>query len=309
VVIPVFNGEKFIGQALESVFSQTYKDFEVICIDDGSSDGSPEVIAQYGGKVRYFRQENAGPSSARNAAMNMSRGEFIAFLDQDDLWYPDKLRLQMDYLKRHPDVAMVHSNINISRDDVVIHHGLPIERRQNGSSVFEELYLGNFINSITVVARRKIFDIIGLFDEDFRMAQDYDLWMRIASRFKIAYQDEIMAEYRLHDNNSSRNNIAVIKDDLNILYKMRSLYPSLVSSIPVEKVRKRYFTKYYMQGYAYFCQHDLRNARMSFLKSLKYKKMSIRSYIYVLSTYFPRETIDRIRNIKRKVQYLSIRKA
>ncbi|MFC1657044.1 glycosyltransferase [Candidatus Moduliflexota bacterium] len=303
VVIPVYNGEKHIREALESVFKQTYQDYEVVCVDDGSTDSSHEIIKGYGKRVVCCKQENAGPSSARNKAIRMSRGEFVAFLDQDDVWYPDKLEQQVGYLKRNPDVAMVHSNINISMDDKVVHNGLEIGKRQYGSNVFEELCLGNFINSITVVIRRTVLDKIGHFDEAFRMAQDYDLWLRVAAEYKIAFQDEIMGEYRLHDNNSSRGNIEVVKDDLKILNKIRSMYPTLVSDIPEIKIRDRYYQKYYMLGYGYFCQYDLNNARRYFLKSLRIKKTSMRALMYVLSTFFRKETINRMRSIKGKMNY------
>ena len=301
MVIPVYNGEKHVREALESVFAQTFHDYEIICVDDGSTDRSHEIVKSYGEKVVYCRQENGGPSSARNKAIDISRGEYIAFLDQDDLWYPDKLEQQVGFLRRNPDVAMVHSNINISLDDVVVHNGLEIGKRQYSDSVFEELCMGNFINSITVVVRRTILDRTGCFDESFRLAQDYDLWLRVAAEHKIAFQDEILGEYRLHGGNSSKGNLGVIKDDINILNKIRSMYPALVSNIPDGKVNARYYQKYYMLGYGHFCNYDLVEARKYFLKALRMKKTSLRTLTYIISTFLRENTIRRVRRFKGKM--------
>jgi len=110
VVIPVYNGERFLRESLESVVAQTFQDYEIVCVDDGSTDGSCALLKQYGARVRVIQQANAGQSAARNVGVRQATGGFVAFLDQDDRWYPSKLAQQVTVLSAEPDVAMVHCN-------------------------------------------------------------------------------------------------------------------------------------------------------------------------------------------------------
>lgn len=299
VIIPVFNGEKYIAHALESVYSQTYRNFEVICIDDGSTDNSAGIIRNFE-SVIYHYQENRGIPAARNTGIKLSQGELIAFLNQDDIWFPDKLRFQVNYLLEHPEVAMVHTNISISKNGTTIASELPINNRHKCFSIFDELYLGNFINSFTVIVRRECLGVSGLFDEEIRITSDYDLWLRIAANFGIGYQDVVTGTYRLHSNNLSNNPLPVVKDVIKVLKKIESRYPELVERIPERKRNNRHFHLNFSLGYGYFSQYDLVKARKYLFKALKYKKNWIPLYGYILSTYLGRDMIDRIRNIKRK---------
>lgn len=303
IIIPVCNGEKFMKQTLESVYAQSYKNFEVICVDDGSIDNTGTTIKDFDKRIiYYYSQNNKGQAAARNTAIGLSHGDLIAFLDADDIWFPDKLKLQIKYLLDHPDVAMVHSNISIVTNGSITTRELPIIKRHRNFSIFDELYLGNFVNTPTVVLRRECLNILGLFDEGLRRGEDYDLWLRVAANFKIGYQDVVTGIYRMHSDNISRDTIGMNIGVLNVLDKMKKLYPQHVSKIPKEKINNRYLRLSYSIGYEYFCKYDLVNARRYFLNALKFKKMSIPIYIYILSTYLNASMIDRIRIIKRKIR-------
>ena len=121
VIIPVFNGEKYIKQALETVYSQSYKNFEVVCVNDGSTDNTEAIVKYFDKKIIYYFQNNKGQSAARNTAIKLSHGDLIALLDADDIWFPEKLKLQVNYFLDHPEVSMVHSNISIGTNDGYYH--------------------------------------------------------------------------------------------------------------------------------------------------------------------------------------------
>ena len=303
IIIPVCNGEKFMKQTLESVYAQSYKNFEVVCVDDGSTDGSSEIIKRFDPRVIYQFQVNKGQSAARNAGIHLSHGDLIAFLDADDIWFPEKLKLQVNYFLDHPEVSMIHSNMSIGTNDSIITPALPIIKRHIGFSIFDELYLGNFITTASaVVLRSECLKVTGLFDENFRNAEDYDLWLRVAANFKVGYQDVVMGIYRVHGDNLSRDSIGMNIAVLNVLGKIEKLYPQHVSQIPKEKIDSRYLKLNYSVGYEYFCKYDLVNARSYFLNALKFKKTSLPIYIYILSTFLNAKMIDRIRIVKRKIR-------
>lgn len=110
VIMPVHNGAQFLREAIESALAQDYTPVEIIVVDDGSTDATPQILASFGSRIRHIRQTNSGAAAARNAALQASRGEYLAFLDADDLWLPQKLRVQIDYLGSHPDVDLVASS-------------------------------------------------------------------------------------------------------------------------------------------------------------------------------------------------------
>jgi len=307
VIIPVFNGEKYIAHALKSIYCQTYKNFEVICVDDGSTDSSAGIIRNFE-SVIYHYQENKGIPAARNIGIKLSQGELIALLNQDDLWLPDKLRLQVNYLLKHPEVAMVHSNINISKNEITISPKTSNNKRHKGIFIFDELYLGNFIFSLTVLVRRECLGVSGFFDEEIRLASDYDLWLRMAANFGIGYLDVVTGTYRLHSNNLSNNRLPCIKDDIKVLNKMDVMYPELVEKIPKEKRNNKRFHLNFLLGCQYLSQYNLFSARKYFFIALKYRKNWVPIYGYILLTYLSRDMIGRIKNIKRKVVSLRIEK-
>jgi len=187
VVIPVYNAGKAICRAIDSVLAQTLTDYEIIVVDDGSTDNTPEIIKKYGDKIRYIRQENSGASIARNTAIQAAKGKWIAFLDADDEWLPDKLKMQMELLHRNPDLMWCAGNF-IQTDGIrsaprisppVIRNALA--GRDYFLNYFEEAAKGRcFIATPTVILKKNIFEKIGLFDPHFLRGQDTDMWWRIA---------------------------------------------------------------------------------------------------------------------------------
>lgn len=215
VIIPCYNGEKFISEAIESVLNQTYQNWELIIVDDGSKDKSKEIIRQYcatDNRITYIQhKKNKGIPFARNTGIKNSNGEYIALLDQDDKWLPKKLAMQLDkfYMSKH-EIGLVFGNIN-----TVDSYGNVIYKAKNIKINFEtinqrnliiHLFLNPFIPSITVMFKRKCLKEVGGFDENILWGgDDYELWLRFANKFKFAYINKVLGIRRLHDNNYSRS--------------------------------------------------------------------------------------------------------
>lgn len=195
VIIPVYNGERFLRNALDSIFAQDYKPFEVIVIDDGSTDRSSGIARSYK-DVHYIRQENRGVTVARNAGIRAARGEFVAFLDQDDMWAQAKLSRQVGYLLDHADVGYV-----LARQKIFLEPGTV-----KPSWLKEELLEGDQAGYLpgTLVVRRRVFDRIGLFNASFRIGSDTD-WLARAKDAGVptAMLEDVLLLRRVHCNNLS----------------------------------------------------------------------------------------------------------
>jgi len=200
-VIPAYNSAKYVCQAVESVLAQIYQDYEVIVVDDGSTDDTRQRLMAYEGRIRYICQDNAERSAARNNGIRQSTGEYIAFLDADDLWLPRKLQAQVAFLERNPDVGLVYSYARVIDADGKNKPFLKGDFPEQGVStahVFHHLMLGNFIPCPTVVVRRACLDVVGLFDESFCYVEDWELWLRVALRYPVGFISEPLACHRVY---------------------------------------------------------------------------------------------------------------
>jgi hypothetical protein len=192
VIIPAFNAARFIAGALRSVFAQTFTDFEVVVVDDGSEDREvlEKALGEFSGRIRYVRQSNGGPAKARNTGVAHATGELVAFLDADDEWVPEKLARQVDYFKRFPETGLLHTAVVGGTPDGAV-AGPP-------RHAFCELFHTDFfIRTLTVMMPRRIFTAVHGFDERREVhVEDWDLWLRVAVRYPIGYIDEPLAYHR-----------------------------------------------------------------------------------------------------------------
>ncbi|MFP6892568.1 MAG: glycosyltransferase [Opitutales bacterium] len=190
VVIPTYDRMETLPRALDSVISQTFSDWELIVVDDGSTDGTDEMILRDYPAVRLHRQENTGVSSARNAGVALASGEWIAFLDSDDAWLPEKLERQLSHLAKEPKLRLSHT------DEIWIRNGRrvsqPKEYAKAGGGIYRRCLPLCCICPSSVLIRRDLFDEIGGFDETFPVCEDYDLWLRITAREPVHYLDEAL---------------------------------------------------------------------------------------------------------------------
>lgn len=227
VIIPVFNGERFLRESLQSVFDQTWLDYEIICVDDGSTDGSLDLLKAYSDRVIIIRQANAGQGVARNVGVEKAKGRFIAFLDQDDRWYPHKLERQVVVLNTEPDVALVHCNTDrMDEEGRVLQRGVTLSEEASALKSPLGLLIGEvLILPSAMLVRRDVFQRIGGFDLELRGFEDFDLCARLKQQGSFVFLEEVGLCYRVHAGGYNRaGGIGVIRSRERFLNRMRDLY-------------------------------------------------------------------------------------
>lgn len=210
VILPTFNCARFLGRAISSALAQTYTDYEVVVVDDGSTDETQDVVAQFGSRVRYFYQPNRGPTPARNLALSQASGELIAYLDADDMWYPHKLARQVEFLDAHKECGLVHSDVTIIDEaDHVLFQAYKRETKRSAAQGYcaMELLQRNSVWAPTVVLEhRECLNKTRGFDDRVKGAADYYQWLLVAMDGKaLGYIDEPLAMYRRWAGNMSAN--------------------------------------------------------------------------------------------------------
>ena len=244
VITPTFNCAPFLERALQSMVDQTYDDYEIIVVDDGSTDETPELIERWQGKIIYLSQSNAGPSAARNLGVARSQGEFIAYLDADDMWYPGKLEQQVAFLDRHQECGLVHSDLHIiDEQDRFIMKEWHLSRRNAAvrGHCLSELVNGCAIQVPTVLERRSCHDRAGGFDVRFRQSEDYLHWIRaVLNGYTIGYIDEPLAMYRWRSGSLSKNQVEMIESMIRMFELLVQEHALLQGQGPeADGVRKR----------------------------------------------------------------------
>jgi len=212
-IVPVFNGEHYLREALESIFRQTYRPLEVIVVDDGSTDGTAAVVASYGDRVSYLRQANAGPAAARNLGLSTARGELVAFLDADDLWHPEKLARQRVRFHARPglDLCVTHVQ-NFCSPDLNAEIARLQDQRLTRS-------LPGYVTQ-TLLARRSLFDTIGQFNTTLQHADKTEWFLRAAEHGAIMeLLPDILVYRRLHTANRSLRRASASQDEYLSLVK------------------------------------------------------------------------------------------
>jgi glycosyltransferase involved in cell wall biosynthesis len=219
VIIPNYNYERFLGKAVDSALGQTYHDIEVIVVDDGSKDGSREIIDGYAGRIEAIFQKNQGVAAARNNGVAAAGGEYIAFLDADDVWLPAKLELQVGMFADDPELGMVHVGI-VEIDDA----GNCLDEHLDGQQGWVADELLRFERGVIlgggsgILVRRDVFDEIGGFDARMSTSADWDLFYRIASRHPVGFIPRVLLKYRIHASNM-HSNIKAMEHDMMLGYQ------------------------------------------------------------------------------------------
>ena len=200
IIIPVYNGANYMKEAINSALAQTYKNIEIIVVNDGSDDnGKTRKIAQsYGDKIKYFEKENGGVSTALNLAIENMSGEYFSWLSHDDRYYKDKIETQIDFLKEYDENTVVYSDYDLMNEYSEV-FAQAIKNHKELLEKPEYALLRGAINGITLLIPKKAFDDCGNFRLDLRCVQDYELWLRIMKKYKFVHQDRIVATTRLHE--------------------------------------------------------------------------------------------------------------
>ncbi len=203
VIIPTFNRSATIQRCLDSVLKQTHQADEIIVIDDGSTDRTSELIQNNYNNIKYIHQENSGVSSARNTGIQESVSEWLAFLDSDDEWLPNKLETQLETIQQNPGFRLIHS------DEIWVRNGRRVnpkhKHQKYGGNIYEYCLPLCCISPSAVMIHRSLFNEIGLFDENLPACEDYDLWLRICSDHSVLFIDEpLIIKYGGHDDQLSQ---------------------------------------------------------------------------------------------------------
>ncbi|MBW2346189.1 MAG: glycosyltransferase [Deltaproteobacteria bacterium] len=232
VIINCLNGERYLREAIDSVFAQTFQDWEIIFWDNASTDSSADIAQGYGDRVRYFKSETTSSlGRARNLAISRARGEYVALLDCDDLWLPQKLEKQLLLLRKNPDVALCYSNSMFfnSRGDLYDHFSQVKPKR---GMVFQYLLESNFISSETMVFRKALLETLDyIFNEELTMVMDYDLTLRLAYRYPFDYVEEALSKWRMHEGSeSNKKRFLIPRENKLMLEKLIHAHPGIATN-------------------------------------------------------------------------------
>ena len=203
VIVPTYNREHFLQECIESVLSQTFKDFELIVVDDGSTDQTEDILKRYEDKLHYKKQEQKGPSSARNTGIQYSAGEWICFLDSDDLWLPGKLAAQMKFFAENRDIKVCYTGEIWYRKNKRVN---PAKKHQKYSGwIYQKMLPLCIISPSSVMIHHSVLDLIGTFDEELPACEDYDLWLRIGAGYPIyLLQEQLIIKRNGHSGQQSQ---------------------------------------------------------------------------------------------------------
>jgi len=275
IIVAVYNGAKTLEACINSLLAQTYSNFEILLVDDGSSDNSYEVIQAFESdpRVRYFKKENGGVASARNYGIGVSEGDVIGFCDQDDQWKPTKLEKQLPRFD-DPDVGLVYSWVEIQRMGETDYSKPEIEGR-----CFHELLDVNFISCCTALVRKSILKDIGGFDDSRELhgVDDRHVWLRVARISKLAVVKEPLAVYYIHGENYSMNQMKMLIADLVCVRKIAAM-PE-VSEAEREECRQAEHKIYLHYAGNLFYQNKPDLAGQCYLDAWKIKPLKVQLLI------------------------------
>lgn len=214
IIIPTYNAAKYLQQAINSALAQTYSKREIIIVDDGSTDSTSQILAEYGSAIRVVHQANQGSAAACNAGVAVAQGEYIAFLDADDVWLPEKLARQIEYCG---NIAISHT------DSICFGDALPSEIRRSSfeppysGRVLKELLIRNFITKSTVLMHRQLFLDLGGFDPSYIAVEDWPFFLKVCAEHDLGYLPEAVVRYRVHKKSKSMEGRKTLADHLRII--------------------------------------------------------------------------------------------
>lgn len=297
VIIPTHNRADLLKAAIQSVLDQTYTDFELLVCDDASNDHTQDTVAGFSDpRIVYRRYErNSGVIELRNNAVNSSSGEYIAFLDDDDEWLPEKLEKQVSVLDRSsPETGAVFTgaiflDTKLGRERIVI-------PRHRGN-IFKELLFNDFIVTSSLLVKKICFQKAGLFDHGFKSASDFDMWIRISELFEFDCIEEPLVKYRVHQNSISNNNLNVIRGIERLIAKHKDSFNNNKSA---------YGNHLFKLGIAYCYSGNMSEGRKALIKAIRLNPNDIRYYYNLAISSMGAGTFKRIKEIR--ARYFPLKK-
>lgn len=302
VVIPVYNCGRYIGEAIQSVLDQDYPRIEVIVVDDGSDDDTVAQAKYFGNRINLLCQPNRGPASARNLGVRASRGDYLAFLDGDDIWLPGKLSDQMRYLAEHPEIGVVFSrwerwhpaaNGAFPPPDSVVH--ADAARREGLDTeisgwIYPQMLLDSEVCIITALITRRLFEELEGFNESLQTGEDYDFWLRASRRVQIHKLARTVALYRQHPQGTTHV-VRPVSNAYLVLMRALERYGEIGPdgrSVDRIRLRQRLAQLCFEHGYQHFWHGDPSIAAKAFAQSLDHGGFQWKTAAYAIASQLSR---------------------
>lgn len=275
IITPTYNRELFLSQMIESVLAQTHREWELIIVDDGSTDNSKELVQQYIDKdprINYLQQENQGQSIARNKGLAVANGEFICFLDSDNYWPQDKLEKSVQAFKDYPDADIVYGDcVTIDEQGTELHRN---NMKRHSGRIAHLLLKDNFVSMNTAMTKKTCFNEMGGMSGTRRVADDYDLWLKFSARFKFQYIPEYMVFYRVMKNQISTNKKLRFETNEKIIVDFIAKYPDAIT----EKQKKEGLAAFYSRKARHYAKENKTESWNAIKKAIALTPFSLQTW-------------------------------
>jgi glycosyltransferase involved in cell wall biosynthesis len=306
VVLTTYNGASrgYLVEAIESVFNQSYEDYELLIVDDGSTDHTRKQCSPFldNPRVRYLHQENKGLAGARNTGIQASYGEFICFLDDDDVWKPEKLQRQIDFiearLSRTDKWGLVYTWLELIDAQGIV---ISFRGKREEGSIYKKLVLENIIEApSSVLVRREVFEDIGLFDESLISCEDWDMWLRISKKYLVFPVKEYLVQYREHQNTMSADFDRMLSSAMLVLDKVLQETPEKICP------KRAYASLYLNRSVVFFAAEEYDSFRFFFFKGarLSLRAVTLGHLLLFVLSFTGVRTVRLVKTSKRKLQTL-----
>lgn len=305
VVIPTYNRAAYLREALESVLAQTYKEIEVIVVDDNSTDGTARVVSSFGPKVKYILQDNRERGAARNSGIRNSTGDYIAFLDSDDVWFRDHLEACVKALESFPEAGLSFSGSYMMDGDGKVISKMPV--RRFGPNPLRQIvsdYSSGGCNASSCLIRRQVFDRAGLFSEirELSGSEDWEMWARIGGCYRLIFSGRYTAKIRFHPGKSSidaERMATSMKMALDMVYTNDKLLPLIIG------IKSRAYSRLYtVTAINYYAAGKMAQTRRYLAEAVKSNPSSVLTDRYLLYTYLRSLLGGRLSSNLRTMKYL-----
>ena len=286
VVIATYNRAHFLPQTIESVLGQKWQDFELIVVDDGSTDDTRRIIESYGSKIEYFHQENRGPSAARNLGVRNARGAWIAIQDSDDVAAADYLATLYGYFREHSDCGMVFANgaylggPEHNRETIIPQN--KSKRLAKEGVRLGDLFEKSIVRLQASLISKECYDAVGGHDESLRISMDLDLAFRIFMRYKVGYLDDVVFYYRKHEGNIGRNQELRLLENIRVIEKLMQEFPQAGKMLGQRRVARRLAYRYYRLAKGRWKEGRKEKAREALTQAVALSPLTLKYRLYQL---------------------------
>jgi glycosyltransferase involved in cell wall biosynthesis len=286
VVIATYNRASFLAETIDSVLQQRFQDYELIVVDDGSTDDSREVLKAYGSKIRYIHQENRGPSAARNLGVRQARGAWLAFQDSDDLSERDHLETLYAYANEHPSCGMVFANGAYlggpkHKRETIIPSKKSRPLAKEGVRLLD-LFEKSVVRLQASLISKEAYHAVGGHDESLRICMDLDLSFRLLMNYPVAYLDHVVFLYRKHESNIGRNEELRLTENIRVIQKLVDQFPAAKQQLGARRIAERTAYRYYRLAKGRWQRGQRAEAREAIREATSLCPFSMKYWFYQL---------------------------